>query len=370
MGLYKVKGMDYPFSAFRFLLNGFDTIECAYYLIKFDDRYLDFVALGVMKEELGRSKSKSGQSLLLGSEEFMLASHGTSSGFPFLMENEAFIVQFGEFNRPNFFVKFRSIALWHYGAAALHQRFLDWATSVGMIPSQPERLSRVDFAFDYHLPYLDFDEESFVSQADKDNQHRKNGKLQTLKFGTDQVVLRIYNKTDEITETSHKTWLFDLWGMDRDVWRIEWQVRKTVMRHLGISSFVSLLERQGDLLRLLVKDHTSLRIKNKDSNRSRWPLHPLWQDLVQRVNEMQGLGIVRELDEKALLEERFTRIAISVYGYLKRVAAIDALYTGAEKSYMDEAFEHLFNKVAEIHDPLTWQSDVDRRAREMRLGEW
>lgn len=359
-----------PSSHFNFLISGFDTIECAYYLTRMDGDSLDFQMLAVEKDLLARSKSKSGTALKLGSEEFLLASHGTSSGYPFLMENDAFIVQCGEFNRPNFFVKFRSIALWHQGLEALHERFLNWAASVGLMPSQPERLSRVDFAFDYHLPEMDFDEDSFVSQATKDNQHRKHGRIQTLKFGSDQVVLRVYNKSDEINEVSHKTWLFELWGMDQDIWRIEWQVRKTLLRYLGIQSIASLCERQGDLLRLLVKDHTTLRIKSTDSNRSRWPLHPLWQDLTDRVNQMEGLGIVRELDEKALLDERLTRIAISVYGYIKRVAAIDALYVGNDKTYMDEAFTHLQNKIFEIHDPLTWQQDVDRRIREMRFGEW
>lgn len=354
----------------KFLIEGFDTIECAYYLTRMNDCQINFTELSVEKEELAHAKIKHGKQIQLGNEAFLLASHGTSSGYPFLMENEAFIIQFGEFNNPNFFVKFRSIALWHHGAAALHQRFLNWAASAGMVPCKPEKLSRVDHASDYFLPELDFDEDSFISSATKDNQHRKHGKLQTMKFGTDQVVLRMYNKTDEINEVSHKTWLFDLWGIDHDVWRIEWQVRKEYLRQLGIDTFASLAERQGDLLRRLVKDHTTLRIKTDDSNRSRWPLHPLWLDLTERVNQMNGLGIVRELDREALLEERFTRIAISVYGYIKRVAAIDALYTGVEKSYMDEAFNHLQNRITELHDPLTWQQDVNRRAKEMKFGEW
>lgn len=359
-----------PSSHFNYLMSGFDTIECAYYLTRMDGDSLDFESIAVQKEELSQAKIKGGTKIRLGSEEFLLASHGTSSGYPYLIENEAFIIQFGEFNRPNFFVKFRSIALWHQGAKALHERFLHWAASVGLMPSQPERLSRIDFAFDYHLPEIDFDENSFISRAGKDNQHRNNGKIQTLTFGTGDIVLRVYNKSDEVNEVSHKTWLYALWGIDQGVWRIEWQVRKTLLRGMGVTSFDSLLERQGDLLRFLVKEHTTLRTPTDDSNRSRWPLHPLWQDVTERVNQMEGLGVIRELDEKALLEERLTRIAISVYGYVKRVAAIDSLYTGVQKSYMDEAFTHLQNRISEIHDPLTWQQDVDRRVKEMKLGEW
>lgn len=46
--------------------------------------------------------------------------------------------------------------------------------------------------------------------------------------------------------------------------------------------------------------------------------------------------MVRELDKKALMDERLTRISISIYGYLKRIAAIDCLQNGQEKAYLDE----------------------------------
>lgn len=359
-------------TGFNHLIQGFDTIECAYYLNRMTDQGehpLDFEYLAVQKEILIRSKVRKPKPIKLGREEFLLTSHGTGSGYAYLIQNDVFIVEFGELNKPNFFVKFRSIALWHHGALALHQRFLKWAASVGMQPYQPEKLSRVDIAFDYFLPEIDFDQDDFVTSAKMDNQYRLNRKVQTFNIGRDQIVFRMYNKTDEIVQKSNKTWLYKLWGMEKNVWRVEFQVRKQVLRHLGISSLLCLEDGQGDLMRMLVTGHTSLRIRTKDSNRSRWPLHPLWQDLIERVNKIQGLGVVRVLDKKALLDEILARMAVSVYGYVKRVAAIDALYTGNERSYMDEAFTHLQNLITEIHDPLTWQQDVNRKVNEMRLGE-
>lgn len=353
---------------FKALAQNFDTIECAYYLARTNEGGFDFENLAVKKEELSRAKIRKPRPIKLGSEEFLLASHGTASGYSFLLENEVFSVQLGEFVKPNFFVKFKSIALWHHGAFALHERFMKWATSIGMQPYQKERISRVDFAFDYFFPEIDFDEDNFVSQSRKDNQHRKNGKIQTLKFGTDQVVLRIYNKTDEIEEVSHKTWLYPIWGTDQNVWRIEWQVRKEMLRHMDIMTFDCLKDSQGDLLRELVKRHTTLRIKSTDTNRSRWAMHPLWLDLIDRVNEMQGLGIVRSLDEKAILEERLRRIAVSIYGYLKRIAAIDSLRRDVEDISIDNALRKMEFVIREIHDPLTWQQNINRLVNEMRLG--
>lgn len=168
---------------FRLLLSGHDTIECAYYLAPSDGCKFDYERLSVEKETMRLSKSRKPTLIKLGNEEFMLAGHGTGSGYPFLIENEAFSIQFGEFNVPSFFVTFRSIALWHSSAQGLHNRFLAWAQSVGLHAYQPEKLSRVDFTFDYHLPVIDFDEDNFVSSFAKDNQHRKHGKVQTFRLG-------------------------------------------------------------------------------------------------------------------------------------------------------------------------------------------
>lgn len=355
---------------FRLLLSGHDTIECAYYLALGEGCQLNFEQLEVEKELLRRSKSRSPTPLKLGSEEFLLAGHGTKSGYPTLLENDAFSVQCGEFNKPSFFVSFRSIGLWHASAQGLHERFMAWAQSVGLYAYHPEKLSRVDFAFDYHLPNIDFDEDNFVSQATKDNQYRKHGKVQTFRFGEDQIALRVYNKSDEIAEKSAKTWFYELWGMEKEVWRVEWQVRKMMMRFLGIHTFGDLQERQGDLVRLLVEQHTTLRLKSPDSNRSRWPLHPLWRDLQEQVEKMNGLGVVRELDLPALMEERMMRIAISLYGYMKRIAAIYSLQGNTPAISLKEARAHLAVLMEQIHDPLTWEPEVERRMREMRLGEW
>jgi hypothetical protein len=357
------------------LLSGHDTIECAYYLARDSGClpefiWLDYVWLAAEKEELSLSSSRKPKPIKLGCEEFMLAGHGTARGYAFLIENDAFSIQFGEFNNPNFFVTFRSMALWHQSAQGLHERFLAWAASVGLRSFQHERLSRVDFTFDYHLPVIDFDQDNFVSSATKDNQHRKNGKVQTFRIGEGDLVLRVYNKCDEIKERSAKTWFYDLWKQDHDVWRIEWQARKEWLRLVGIRTFEDLKERQGDLLRLLVKEHTTLRTKTEDSNRSRWPLHPLWQDLQERAAQMEGLGVVRELHMAGRLDERMNRITISLYGYMKRIAAIYSLQGKTPAISLKQARAHLSLELERIHDPLTWGCDVERRITEMRLGEW
>lgn len=249
----------------------------------------------------------------------MLAGHETGSGYPFLMENGESASQFGEFNNPGFFVTYRSHALWHKGVQALHREMRDWATAVRMSHGSEESLSRVDFTFDVELPVVDFDEDSFVTVASKDAQHRKDRRLQTLRFGEGDTVLRIYDKAAEMQEASKKdVVLRAVGGISSNVWRIEFQIRKDVLRRFSIRSFQDLFDGAGDLLRYLLHDHTTLRIPQYDSNRSRWPLHPLWLLLQDHVDSLPAQGVIREVDQAALLKERMLRLASSVDGYLKR----------------------------------------------------
>jgi hypothetical protein len=233
-----------------------------------------------------------------------------------------------------------------------------------------EALSRVDFAFDYLLPVVDFTEDNVVSLSTKDAQYRENGALQTLTFGRGDIVLRIYDKVAEIAQQSDKVWLFQLWGESENVWRVEWQVRKDVLRRFALRTFDDLFEGQGDLLRYLASEHDSLRVPNADSNRSRWPLHPLWRDLINEIEEFNGEGVYRSIDPQAALNERLLRMAISVYGYLKRIAAITGMQHEEDFVSLPTAQERLEELVFRVHSPGTWKLDVQAKRQQMQLGNW
>ncbi|HYL87761.1 MAG TPA: hypothetical protein VEU32_03230 [Burkholderiales bacterium] len=353
------------------LLQGVDTVECAYYLRARAGRGIDFERLAVEKEMLRQSKGKDPKLVRLGELEFLLQRYGSSSGYPLVFDNADMSIQCGEYNSPSFFVTYRSEALWRDGTARLHERFLDWAHAIGFEQVKLETLSRVDFAFDYHLPAVDFDEESFVSLSAADSKHRRDRKLRGVAFGQSDVRLRVYDKVAEIGEKSLKVWFFDLWGEKEDVWRIEWQVRKELMRRFGIRTVGDLIEGQGDVLRYLAAEHDTLRVPSSDPNRSRWPLHPLWIDLQRQIAELPAQGVYREIDPQATLRERLMRLAISIHGSLKQVAALHSVELGAgEIASKGEALERLEALIGKVHDPFTWQQDVQKRMDQIRLGAW
>ncbi len=354
--------------AFKFLISGIDTAQVAYYLRPLPGCRVDFERLLLEKERLRASTLNDSAPVEIADHQFLLQPYGTKSGYPLVFGNADLGIECGEFNNPSFFVTYRSEALWREGLPALHGRFLDWCRAALLEPTRPETLSRIDFAFDYWVAAAQFSPDQVLTLACKDSQHREDRTLQTMQFGRDDVVLRIYDKIAEIAQQSGKVWLFGLWGTSENVWRIEWQARKALLKRFGLRSVQDLVEGQGDALRYLCEDHDTLRVPNGDSNRSRWPLHPLWEDLQQRVREFSCQGVEREIDPKVMLDERLRRIAISVYGYAKRVGAIVALVEGRESESFAEAVGTLNALLAERHDPITWGADVQKRVHQMRLG--
>ena len=355
---------------YKLLLHGFDTLQCAYFLRQSSADGIDFQTLAKQREEIRQTKMKETVPVKLGNTSFLLHPYGTASGYPFVISNEDYKIEFGQFNNPSFFVTFKSQALWRESAFLLHEKFMRWADSVGFGAYRTEGLSRVDFSFDYHMPIIDFNEDDFVSRCNKDSQHRENGKVQTFTFGRGDIVLRVYDKVAEVCQQSNKVWLYLLWGQETDVWRIEWQVRKDILRQFGIRTFEDLKKCQGDLLRYLSEEHTTLRVPNGDGNRARWPLHSLWVDLQEKIGQLDRLGVSRIFGKTAVLEERMVRIGIIAYGYLKAYAAVHCVQN--RMSMIDEhaALFHLMLRMWRVHDSLNWRIEVKNRIDAIEHGEW
>jgi len=116
---------------FEYLIQGFDTLQCAYYLGSRNRRGINFELLGREKEEIKQTKTKEPKRIRLGKSDFLLHPFGSSSGYPIIISNEDFKIEMGEFNNPNFFVTFRSQGIWRSSVLDLHDRFIEWAESVG-----------------------------------------------------------------------------------------------------------------------------------------------------------------------------------------------------------------------------------------------
>lgn len=195
------------------------------------------------------------------------------------------------------------------------------------------------------------------------------GSAATFTIGRDEIVLRVYNKSDEILESSGQYWLYLFWQeQTENVWRVEWQVRKETLKRFGLRTFEDLFEGYGDVLRYLISEHTSLRVKAADSNRSRWPMHRLWTLLAEKIDTLPAQGVYREVDPRVMLDETLMRMAVSMEGYLKKVAAIECLKEGRPMLSQAQTIGRLIPLLEKVHNGLTWRGDVQRRIDQLRLA--
>lgn len=351
----------------RLLARGLDSLFVSYYL-DFSTSKLDWGELATAKERMKRVRRLDFVELNLGSQTFALMPYGRKP-YTYVLTNKWFDIGLGEHMQPACMVRFSSEALWTQGAEKLEQTLREWFASIKCRETRNNKIARADWAFDYGFTSAGLRIEDFVSRATKDAVWRANGTIESLQFGKGDTVVRVYDKINEIAEQSLKAWFFDIWKQRENVWRIEFQLRKGRLKQAGLKSTKSIPLLQNDLLRELAGRHTTYRLPNGDSNRSRWPLHPLWQSLQTDIAAMPQTGLVEVIDPAQSIDYRLYAIAKSVYGYTKAIAALKTTQRNETNpiSFQD-VLQALPGHISRFHDPITWQHDVKQRMSKIALG--
>ncbi len=364
----KIRPKATPAPLPRLLIHGLDSFYVCYYFDLASSK-LDFDELEYLKQ-LAKDREADKAHIEIGRERFQVMPSGQKF-YKCVLVNRDFKIALAEHMHPSVKVQFFSEALWRDGARALHERIIEFAKAIGAATLKPEQIVRADWAFDFDLAAIDFDEDDFVSRAIKNNKWRKGHAVQTFGFGVGEIVARIYDKVAEIDNASGKAWFHDLWGQKENVWRVEFQVRGERLRQAGIRTIDDLEDLQGDLLKQLALAHTSLRRPNGDSNRARWPLHPLWQSLVAAIDAMPQLGLCRHYDPANSLEYRYRKMSQSLYGSLKGLGALSHLMAPSKGI---PTFEEILKQLPKATDPFhsdsIWQAALEERLRKHRAGQW
>lgn len=248
------------------------------------------------------------------------------------------------------------------------ERFNGLMRTAGEREMRPAVVSRVDAAFDFHVAEPDFSTDHFVSLVAKDATWREGGVLQSIQLGTSDVVVRVYDKVAEIEQQSEKHWLFDIWGMREGVWRCELQVRGERLKEHGISTVEQLRAYLPSLVRHLAKNHTSLRIPTGDSNRSRWPVHPMWRSLIDASDQLTSPP---DNPPPPLLNGglyQLHRQLESLVGVLKGIAATLSRNCPERPVTLLQLLCWLPRMLLRHHSPELWRADVTERIRRRGLG--
>lgn len=355
-----------PIQPYSCLLHGIDTLEVSYFLdtsigdLHFDDLYL-------AKVKAAEGKRHRWAEIALGNQDFFVLPYG-ARGYGIVLKNADFTIQLGEKMSPNCCVKFSSEGLWRNGAQAQLLAIDQFAKSLSLRPTREPAVGRVDWATDFYMPELDFELDHFVSKAKKDRMWRSDRRAQSFTFGKGALVLRVYDKSAEIREESHKEWFPELWGRADHVWRAEFQARREHLKQFGIRTPDDLFDHQYDVLRQAALNH-SLRRPNADTNRSRWPHHPLWAALLGMISEAPQHGLVRSFDPLNSAKWRRAQQIKSLAGSVKGLAALDAVIRNHSPAELREfLYRRMPALLAGAIDPQDWLCDVEAKISCHRMG--
>lgn len=152
-------------------------------------------------------------------------------------------------------------------------------------------------------------------------QHGYGRRLSGFSFGTGDLVARLYDKTLEMTVKGH-TWPELLWrGWDRaqPVWRVEIQYRRPVLAAMGLTGMREVVEHRQGLWEYGTR-WLSLRVASQDSNRARWPVAPVWEELTRASVGGRAEPLIRE----RVRQDDVLRLTQGLVGYATSLEAAGA----------------------------------------------
>lgn len=196
-------------------------------------------------------------------------------------------------NSPNVYVSFTSESLhWELSERELIELLKkDIESFGGMVMFH--KISRCDLYADFKIPgglNLDFLRSHKVGKARKTSHFMNGEKLETFYIGDKgaPLMMRIYDKGVKIKKDGTEArWLL-IWFIDdpQDVWRIEAQIRRLILKQYQINTIEDLHKKKADLWKEITGGWLSLRYPDNE-NQSRRTVHEFWK-LVQECTKLFG----------------------------------------------------------------------------------
>ena len=218
---------------------------------------------------------------------------------------------------PNIYISFTSEALhWEHSEHELIDLVKHDIESLGG-HTITHKISRCDLYADFRISgglNLDFMRSHMVGRAKNTSQFMNGDQLETFYAGnkSSPIQIRIYDKGKEIKKKgSEGRWLL-LWFIDdsQDVWRIEAQIRRQVLKQFRINKIDDLIKKKADLWRYITHDWFSLRNQDNE-NQARRTVHELWknvQSCVKYFGAEEGTKRHYEENEAASIDWYMARI--------------------------------------------------------------
>lgn len=280
----------------KFLIKGFDSIQESYNVLiceKWSEIFFN------LKNEAERIEAP--KTFLCGKYELQMLPTG-ATGFKFRIADEDVQLLIrnpaGAIKDWQVSVRYSSKGLWLKGFDEVEKKVIEILNIISIrLCEDWRRLTRADYCFDFYCPKfygemkpgivekivaisrVKTNTVGTVLKEEKFADYGMAARVETLNIGTKNTLqIGVYDKTREITEVSGKTFFYNLWGEEykNSVFRIEVRFFKDWLRAMHIVTMADLLNNLKDMVNTALISRR-LSIPVKDTNRSRWPVHPLWQ---------------------------------------------------------------------------------------------
>ena len=285
--------------------------------------------------------------------------------------NYAFMQQFIEYFRfiassevhgksPNVYISILSVTLWHEELSVIIDLIISDLADIGGIV---ERImpSRVDLCADFLLDApldLSFIESHRVTRSRKHEAKKNGSQLETYYSGEPHspIGLILYDKSKEIAH-SNKYWLYQIWGVEPlvCVWRVEFRLKREVLRQFRIYSIDDLLESLAGIWTYLTTEWFSLRLQdNKKAERR--TMHPWWQEVCDCADSFGNPCLIRRnyvSDETLPIQ----KIIPHVIGRMINIAAQSGIKDRKES----------IQRLAELLDQHCSESSFTTKLQEKRI---
>ncbi|HUN54722.1 MAG TPA: hypothetical protein VMU29_06150 [Smithella sp.] len=275
------------------------------------------------------------------------------------------IAQFAS-HSPNIYISFTSEALhWELSDKELIELVEQDIKSLGGIIVK-HKISRCDLYADFRIPgglSFEFVKSHMVGKA-KDTSHFMNGKiLETFYVGAKNspIQLRIYDKGKEIKKKgTEERWLL-LWFIDdpQDVWRIEFQIRRPILKQYCINTIDDLRNAKADLWKYATCEWLSLRCLDNE-NQARRTIHEFWKK-VQSCIQFFGLvkGAVRNNEKNKI---------ISIRWYVSRISSFLIPCAAILRDYdLESCSIKVFDRIVLFDDPEKFKEKARKKSIELGI---
>lgn len=343
----------------RLLRTGIDSLYLTYRGELYPDSAIKLRKL----KELAQADRDSDQHLAqypIGKHTFEVGGNGRNP-FAFVMTDNWYRLELAKLGAkllPMAYCKISSELLTCHGADSSVDALSNVISELGSISEFPN-VSRADLCVDFVTDYpVELIENSqWIGKPRDFSNHTVGRKFSGVTIGAGGAIsARLYNKTLEMKKRPRPyleaIWREKGWDGQQEVWRLEFQYMRQVLRDLGIVKYSDLISSLVGLWGYSTQEWLRHTIPSKsDATQSRWPSSPLWAVL-------QAAPWAGSSDVSRISSER-TRAPSDRALFVNGLAPLTSYM--AREGYVDasEAALEFLKAAQEYHNERADQTGVD-----------